>query len=163
MKRSHGLLAAILGAALLAPAGQALADTAKDEHGFEILKLGEEVWTGIAGIKIMVIYGNPKQAGPYVIRVKFAKGTMSMPHFHPEDRLVTVIKGTWYSGTGKTFEPWDTVPLPAGTFMLHPAGEGHYDGAKDDEVIVQIAGNGPSGTTFFAPDLGTVGNGLKTK
>ena len=166
MKRSHGLLAAILGAALLAPAGQALADTAKDDHGFEILKLGEEVWTdypGIAGIKIMVIYGNPKKAGPYVIRVKFAKGTMSMPHFHPEDRLVTVIKGTWYSGTGKTFEPWDTVPLPAGTFMLHPAGEGHYDGAKDDEVIVQIAGNGPSGTTFFAPDLGTVGNGLKTK
>lgn len=73
MKRSHGLLAAILGAALLAPAGQALADTAKDDHGFEILKLGEEVWTdypGIAGIKIMVIYGNPKQAGPYVIRVK---------------------------------------------------------------------------------------------
>jgi hypothetical protein len=160
MKLCQHLLGACLAAGVVLPAGQALAaDVTPDSHGFVIVKLGEEVWTeypGIPGIQRMVL-------GPYVIRVRFAKGTMSMPHHHPEDRLVTVIKGTWFSGTGETFEPWDTVPLPAGSFMKHPAGEGHYDGAKDDEVIVQIAGNGPSGTTFYQPDLGRTGNGLKRK
>jgi len=28
--------------------------------------------------------------------------------------------------------------------MLHPAGEIHYDGAKDVEVIVEIKGMGPA-------------------
>lgn len=167
MKLFPCLLGASLAASLALPASQAFAaDVVPDSHGFVIVKLGDEVWTeypGIPGIQRMVLEGDPSKPGPYVIRVKFAKGTMSMPHLHPEDRLVTVIKGTWYSGTGETFEPWDTVPLPAGSFMKHPAGEGHYDGAKDDEVIVQIAGTGPSGTTFFAPELGRTGDGLKRK
>lgn len=167
MKLSQCLLAVCLAAGVALPASQVLAaDVAADSHGFVIVKLGEELWTeypGIPGIQRMVLEGDPAKPGPYVIRVRFAKGTMSMPHYHPEDRLVTVIKGTWFSGTGNTFEPWDTVPLPAGSFMKHPAGEGHYDGAKDDEVIVQIAGNGPSGTTFFQPDLGRTGNGLMRK
>lgn len=167
MKLFHTVMAGVaLAAAVVVPGSQSFADLAVDARGFIILKPGQEVWSdypGIPGISRMVVEGDPSKAGPYVIRVKFAKGTMSMPHYHPEDRLVTVIKGTWYSGTGKSFEPWDTVPLPAGSFMKHPAGEGHYDGAKDDEVIVQIAGIGPSGTTFFQPDLGRTGNGLLKK
>ena len=31
--------------------------------------------------------------------------------------------------------------------MFHPAGFHHYDGAKDEEVIVQIMGMGPVKTT----------------
>jgi quercetin dioxygenase-like cupin family protein len=132
-----------------------------DEKGFVTLKLGQEQWSdypGIPGIEVMVVEGNPKQPGPYVIRVRFSPGTMSMPHYHPEDRLVTVLKGTWWTGKGESFEPGSTEALPAGSFMKHPAKEAHFDGAKDEEVILQIAGIGPSDTIFFKPELGRTGN-----
>ncbi|MCW5626837.1 MAG: cupin domain-containing protein, partial [Burkholderiales bacterium] len=92
------LVAAAIGAAAIVPGSMLHAGTDVDDQGFATLLPGHEDWTpypGIDGIKIMVVEGNPKKAGPYVIRVKFAPGTMSMPHTHPEDRLVTVIKGTW--------------------------------------------------------------------
>jgi len=34
---------------------------------------------------------------------------------------VTVIKGTWYAGTGDTFDVNKAVPLRAGSYMYHPA------------------------------------------
>jgi hypothetical protein len=69
------------------------------------------------------------------------------PHFHDKERLVTVIKGTWYTGEGDVYDPARTIPVKTGGFMLHPAGMHHYDGAKDEEVIVQIIGMGPVATT----------------
>jgi quercetin dioxygenase-like cupin family protein len=162
----RGALFGALALAVAVPGTAVHADLVTDAKGFVSLKPGDEVWTdypGIQGIKIMYVEGRPNQPGPYVIRVKFAPGTMSMPHTHPEDRLVTVIKGTWFTGTSGEFEPWDTLPLPAGSFMKHPAGKPHYDGAKDEEVIVQIAGIGPSGTAFIRPELPNSGNGLLKK
>ena len=47
--------------------------------------------------------------------------------------------------------------------MKHPAGAVHYDGAKDTEVILQIAGIGPSGTVFVKPELGHTGKSLPDK
>ena len=137
------------------------AQTAVDEQGFKTLVLGNEVWSdypGIEGIKIMVVDGDPKLAGPYVIRVKFAPGIMSMPHYHREDRLVSVLKGTWYTGKSETFNPKETEPFNPGSFMKHPAGAIHYDGAKDEEVILQIIGVGPSGTIFAHSELGHTGS-----
>jgi quercetin dioxygenase-like cupin family protein len=157
------LLAAAVSAAVAVPGSTLHAKLDVDANGFVRLLPGAEEWSdypGIEGIRIMVIEGDLKKAGPYVIRVKFAPGTMSMPHFHPEDRLCTVIKGTWWSGTGPDFRPETTEPLPAGSYMKHPAGEAHYDGAKGEEVIVQIAGIGPSGTTFIRPDQGRTGRSM---
>jgi hypothetical protein len=34
--------------------------------------------------------------------------------------------------------------------MLHPAGEVHFDGAKDVEAIVEIKGMGPAPSIPFA-------------
>jgi hypothetical protein len=53
----------------------------------------------------MVIEGDPTKAGPYVLRYKVPAREMSTPHFHPEDRFITVIQGTWWTGTGETFDP----------------------------------------------------------
>ena len=64
-----------------------------------------------------------------------------------DTRYVTVISGTWWGGTGNSFDSDLTIPIKAGGFVVHTAGEVHYDGAKDEEVVVQIIGVGPSGTT----------------
>jgi quercetin dioxygenase-like cupin family protein len=152
------LRTALIGAVALS--GAALADLIVDEKGFATLKPGQEVWVdapGYAGIQVMVVEGNPREPGPYVVRVKFSPGTMSTPHYHPDDRLITVIKGTWWTGKGERFDPAGTEPLPSGSFMKHPATAAHYDGAKDEEVIVQIIGVGPSDTVFFKPELGKTG------
>ncbi len=107
-----------------------------------------------SGVERATLEGDPGKPGVYVIRVKFPPGTMSLPHFHPEDRHVTVIKGTWYTGTGDEFAPDKTIPLKPGSYMKHPANLRHFDGAKDEEVIVQVIGNGPSATTRLRPELG---------
>jgi len=159
--RSNLLLICTLIAA--APATLVGAGLNVDEEGFVTLKHGEEDWkdaSGLPGIQFMVVEGDPKKTGPYVVRVKFSPGTMSMPHYHPEDRLATVIKGTWWTGKGETFDPKRTEPLRAGSFMKHPARAPHFDGAKDEEVIVQLIGVGPSDTVFIKPELGRTGKSL---
>ncbi len=108
-------------------------------------------YPGLPGVKFVVIAGNPREAGLYVIRAKFAPHTMSRPHWHPETRYVTVIKGTWWAGEGDKFDPNSTVPVHTGGFAIHAPREVHYDGAKDEEVVVQISGVGPSGTTVVEP------------
>jgi hypothetical protein len=60
-----------------------------------------------------------------------------------------VISGTWYAGIGEKFEPDKTDPLPARSLIINPAGAAHYDGAKTEEVIVQISGMGPVKTDFI--------------
>lgn len=93
------------------------------------------------------VLGDPAKPGIYVYRNRFRPGAMSRPHFHDQDRYITVIAGTWWTGEGDKFEPEKTVAVKAGGFMWHPAGYHHYDGAKDEEVIVQIMGMGPVKTT----------------
>jgi quercetin dioxygenase-like cupin family protein len=124
-----------------------------DEKGF-IRTTPEEVeWKSPVGvgIKIANVYGDPTKPGLYVQRVTFPPRMFSRPHYHPEDRHVTVIKGTWYTGTGEEFNPDKAVPLKTGSYMFHPAKGVHWDGAKDEEVIVQIIGVGPADTIPVKP------------
>jgi quercetin dioxygenase-like cupin family protein len=161
MRRAGRIISYAVAAAWLAvPATMTQADLQVDDKGFTRMQLGQEKWEdypGIPGIGRMTVYGDPAKPGVYVIRVRFQPGTMSMPHFHPEDRLATVLKGTWWTGTGEDFKPNATEAIRAGGWMLHPAGAAHFDGAKDEEVILQLAGVGPSGTTFIRPELGRTG------
>jgi quercetin dioxygenase-like cupin family protein len=41
--------------------------------------------------------------------------------------------------------------MPAGSYVLHPAGGVHWDGAAEEETIVQIVGVGPVETTQVGP------------
>ena len=106
------------------------------------------------GFSTAIVEGDPKKPGLYIIQVKFPPYVMSRPHFHGETRYATVIKGTWYTGEGDSFDPSKTVPLKSGSFMKHPMGAHHFDGAKNEEVIVQLMGTGPSTTTKIDPSKG---------
>jgi hypothetical protein len=41
-----------------------------------------------------VLYGGPARPGLYMVLAKWPPGTGSHPHYHPNDRYVTVISGT---------------------------------------------------------------------
>jgi hypothetical protein len=94
-----------------------------------------------------VLFGDPEKPGPYVMRIKWLPGNFSQPHFHNSDRFFVVISGTWWVGTGNKFDPENTVPMPAGSYVLHKGGQVHYDGAKGGEAIIQVVGIGPVTTT----------------
>jgi quercetin dioxygenase-like cupin family protein len=100
------------------------------------------------GPQTAVLYGDPTKAGVFVTRVKLAPGLKVMPHWHPDEwRTAVVLSGTLYFGVG---EQWDENKLkayPAGTFFSEPPKTPHYVWAKDGEVIIQITGMGPTGTT----------------
>jgi hypothetical protein len=103
--------------------------------------------TGAAGVNQAVLQGDPTKTGLYVVMNRFKPGNFSRPHFHPNDRFITVVKGTWWVGSGNTFDPDGTVPMPAGTFVTHFGKQVHYDGAKDEEVVLIIVGEGPATLT----------------
>ena len=103
------------------------------------------------GSQQAVLAGDPSKPGIYVVMTKWLPNNMSRPHFHPNDRFITVLKGTWWMGTGTTFDPGSTVPVPAGTFVTHFGKQVHYDGAKDEEVVLLITGEGPATSTRVEP------------
>jgi hypothetical protein len=118
---------------------------ADDESGFVRVAPGELNWQELEpGLSIAVLEGDPRKEGFYIIRARFSPGTFSAPHFHPNDRHVTVISGTWWTGTGTTWDKEGSVPLAPGSYMKHPGGAPHYDGSRDEEVVVQITGMGPA-------------------
>jgi hypothetical protein len=50
-------------------------------------------------------------------------------------------------GTGTTFDPASTVPGAGGPIVTHFGKQVHYDGAKDEEVVLLIMGEGPATST----------------
>lgn len=105
-------------------------------------------WTASpSGAQIAVLLGDLSKPGLYIVLVKWAPHKMSHPHFHPNDRYITVLSGTWWVGTGTKFDPDSTVPMPAGSYVTHFAKQVHYDGAKDEETTLEIVGEGPATPT----------------
>jgi hypothetical protein len=99
------------------------------------------------GAKMAVLQGDPSKPGLYIVLVKWTPNHMSHPHWHPNDRFITVISGTWWVGTGPKFDPDRTVPMPAGSFVTHFGKQIHYYGAKDSEAVLEIVGDGPATAT----------------
>jgi quercetin dioxygenase-like cupin family protein len=126
------------------------AGVANEEPPFVRVTPTEVQWRDIPnshGAQQAILLGDPEKPGIYVVRAKFPPHVMDAPHWHPNARYVTVLEGTWYAGTGNTFDPAKAVPLKAGSFMLHPAKAVHWDGSAGNEpVVVQIIGEGPAQT-----------------
>ncbi len=133
----------------------AVSGDAKDNPHFVRITPADIHWQDVPdghGVQQAVLFGDPDKSGLYVVRVRFPPHIMDVPHWHPNDRYVTVLEGTWYSGTGETFDYSKAVPLKPGSVMLHPGKAAHWDGSGgNDTVIVQIIGEGPGTTTQVDP------------
>lgn len=146
----HGLRPALHAAVIVAIFGWLGAVRAADLNPKAIaVQLPSQIkWVeGPDGAAEAVLVGDPTKAGFYIVFTKWHAHHMSRPHFHLHDRYITVLSGTWWVGTGSKYDPGSTVPLPTGTFVTHFGKEIHYDGAKDEDVVLEILGEGPETKT----------------
>jgi uncharacterized RmlC-like cupin family protein len=104
--------------------------------------------SGIGGIETVVLKGNPDQAGVYTIMLRVPAHTRIAAHSHRDDRVATVISGTWHIGYGDKFEEARLKTMPPGSFYTEPPSRNHFAETGDERVVVQITGFGPSSTEY---------------
>jgi hypothetical protein len=142
----RGALRTVLASALLV--GGVIAAEPAGRWDFVRITPDDVHWQDVPGghgAQMAILQGDPSKPGLYVMRAKFPPHVMDLPHWHPNARYVTVLQGTWYTGTGEVFDLSKAVPMPPGSLMVHPPRAPHWDGSAGDEtVIVQIIGYGPS-------------------
>jgi quercetin dioxygenase-like cupin family protein len=94
------------------------------------------------GAQIAVLYGNPSKKGPFAVRFKFPSGYEVATHSHPTDELLTVISGKARMAFGEKADEAHAQPLPAGAFMILPAGAWHRLWT-DAETVIELHSTGP--------------------
>lgn len=105
-------------------------------------KLPDQIqWRGREGSsQSATLFGDPSKPGLYVQLLKRPPNNWSAPHKHDHDRLITVLEGTMWIGTGSDYDKEKTVPLHKGAFVRDIAEQTHYDGSKDDGLTIEIVG-----------------------
>jgi hypothetical protein len=142
--RAGRLALATMAVLMLSGLGSARLSADLDPKAITVQLPKEIKWVKGNGSESAVLVGDPTKAGLYVVLQKWLPNNNSRPHSHPNDRYITVISGTWWVNTGATYDPAGFKPVPAGSFVVHTAKEMHYDGAKDEECVLQIVGMGPA-------------------
>jgi len=102
------------------------------------------------GVKLAVLYGNPSQSGPFVVRLWFPANYQVPPHFHPVDENVTIISGSANLGHGDRFDKSQSKRYVAGDFFRVPTNMRHYAWTTEDTVL-QVHSVGPTGYTQVNP------------
>ncbi len=138
-------------AAITIAAAGILTVFAQDAFAPVALTLDDLVWDTERSNHRATIAGSNETPGMYVYRTRFPDGFRNQPHYHPDNRTVTVISGTLHLGYGAEFDEAALKPISAGGLWTEPAGQPHFVWAKDGPVVIQIIGTGPSATTLTNP------------
>jgi len=107
--------------------------------------------SGVGGIQTVVLKGDPDKTGIYTMMLRVPPHTQIAAHSHRDDRVATVISGTWRIGYGERFDEAKLKALPPGSFYTEPPGDAHFAETGDEPVVVQITGFGPSSTEYVDP------------
>jgi pimeloyl-ACP methyl ester carboxylesterase/quercetin dioxygenase-like cupin family protein len=107
--------------------------------------------SGVGGIQTVVLKGDPNETAVYTIMLRVPAHTQIAAHSHPDDRVATVVSGTWRIGYGDKFDESKLKALPPGSFYTEPPGQNHFAETGDEPAVVQITGFGPSSTEYVDP------------
>ena len=132
-----GLISLDITAAHAQPAGEPPA--------FVALTPEQLVWVdfpGRPGVKLALIEGDMKKAGPFTARIRFPANYKLAAHWHPGIEHVTVISGTLYLGAGDGSDASKTLTLPPGSAAVIQPKTLHF-GYTKEEVVIQAHGFGP--------------------
>src|SRR5258705_14018483 len=102
--------------------------------------------SGVTGIQTRTLKGDATKSGIYTIQLTIPANVRIQAHTHPDDRVATVISGTWYIGYGAKFDDAKLKPLTAESFYTEPPGVAHFAKTGNEPDVLQIKGNGPTGT-----------------
>lgn len=91
---------------------------------------------------VELLYGDPEQSGPFVMRIHELPGAIVPPHSHPVDEHVTILQGTWYFAIGEKFDMSALQELKAGGYAFAPKGSSMF-AFSPDGAVVQVHGVGP--------------------
>jgi quercetin dioxygenase-like cupin family protein len=103
--------------------------------------------SGISGIRTRVLSGDPTASGLYTIVLQVPANTRIAAHTHRDDRLATVVSGTWYFGYGAKAGA-NPKTLGPGSFYTEPAGVSHFARTGARPVVLYIHGFGPTDTHY---------------
>jgi quercetin dioxygenase-like cupin family protein len=107
--------------------------------------------SGVGGTQTVVLKGDPAKPGLYTLLLRVGPNTRIEAHSHPDDRIATVISGTWLFGYGKQFDEKALKALPPGSFYTEPPNANHFAMTRGETVTIQITGTGPTGTVYVDP------------
>lgn len=99
------------------------------------------------GSETAVLFGDPANEGPFVVRVRARKGYRVPLHTHPAPEVLTVLSGAVSYGVGRDGA---TTRLPVGGFSVMPPGLEHYVLIEED-AVVQINAVGPWRIDYVDP------------
>ena len=105
----------------------------------------------LAGVRTEVLAGDPSKPGFYTIVLSVPPNTTIPAHSHRDDRMATVVSGTWQFGYGDRFDENALKRLPPGSVYSEPGGANHFARTGADPVLVQITGVGPTDTRYVNP------------
>lgn len=105
----------------------------------------------LAGVSTKVLFGDPSKSGFYAIVLSVPPHTKIEAHTHRDDRMATVVSGTWKIGYGDRFREQALKTLPPGSVYSEPAGGSHFAETGDEPVLVEISGFGPTDTNYVNP------------
>lgn len=129
---------------------------AEQAGGFVAVTPAQLKWTdapGVGpGVKIAIIEGDLKAAGPVTFRIKVPPDTKLPVHTHPLIEHVTVISGTFYFAIGDKYDAAKAKAYSTGSAIVIPTGMPMFAFTKDKESTLQLHGIGPWGITYLNPD-----------
>lgn len=80
------------------------------------------------------------------MRLRFAKGTRIAPHLHPDERVAVVLSGSMDFGYGDSFDARALTHMITGSTWTEPPNTAHFALVKDEDIVIQVTGIGPSGS-----------------
>jgi hypothetical protein len=105
----------------------------------------------LPGVTTKVLFGDPSKPGFYSIVLSVPAHTTIAAHSHRDDRMASVVAGTWQFGYGDHFDERALKLLPVGSVYSEPGRVNHFARTGDEAVLVEISGVGPTDTTYVNP------------
>lgn len=103
------------------------------------------------GAQFAVLLGDEAKPGRYVLRLRVPAGHRALAHTHPEERVYTVLSGTFHLGFGHRYADDRLEEYPQGSVVIVRAGRHHFQLAKSGPYEVQVEGEGPTELVYINP------------
>ncbi len=160
--RSTGRWSAYIGASTAAFLACQASTGAEQPTGNPVVPLSG---TGVTTMdrRIEAVRGDHTKSGePFVIRIHAEAGYIIMPHTHPVDENIVVVKGSWALGMGNHFKRELLEHMEVGDYGFAARDMPHFAFAKT-ATILQVHGTGPFLVRWVVPVYELTDHGVLLK